>query len=369
MESRFPARGTDTSQTSVDIPGTLHDTTGISLLDLWRVIVRRKAIVLGGFLLTMLLPVVYLLVAKPLYKANAYLLPPQPQAIQQLMVEDVGLSQYTPQLVFKAFLDNLKSRGLRREFFEKHDLADHYVSPPSAQVINADKLFDEYFVRRLNTKLDQQQASFVTVSFSDTDPVFAAQLLNQIIDFANKRTVQQLIDNVDAAIQSEISSIRHQLDSKLKLAEQRRRDTIIALKEALRVATALGIKDRASFPVTVGDARSEVAINTAELPLYMRGTKALETEISVLEARKSDEAFIKGFRDLQERRTYLDGISIDANALATVAVDTEAKVPYDADRPSPALIIILASVAALMAGIIMAVAFESVTSLRRHTGK
>jgi len=361
MDSRLSDKHAATPPVPVPvyIASTMNESDEISLVDLWRVIARRKAIVLVSFLLSVLLAFVYLFFAEPVYKANAYLLPPQQQNIQGLLIGyrdiggGVGVERYTSESVYSAFLGNLKSRGVRREYFDNHELIKHYAESESTKDINADIVFEKLFNEQLKVQVDKQNASFVTVSLSDRDPTLAAQWLNQFIDFANKRTVNQLFGDVNSAIQSEIGKARFQLDSKLKLAERRRLDEVIALKEALRVAKALGFKDASTFFKAEEKTQSELVVNIAEVPPYMRGTKALEVEISVLETRKSDEPFIKGFRDLQERRAFLEGISIDADALSAVTVDAVAKTPYRAERPRKFLLIFIAAALGFMIGIFL----------------
>ncbi len=374
MDSRSFDKHAATRPIPVYIAPTMEESDEISLVDLWRVIARRKAIILLSLLLSMLLAFAYLFFAEPVYKVNAYLLPPQHQKIQGLLidyrdkediedVEGIDVNRYTPKSVYGAFLDNLKSHGARREFFENHELIKHYTSGESAKEINADRVFDELFNKRLKVAVDKQNTSFVTVSFSDSDPKLAAQWLNQIIDFANKRTVHQLSSDVNVAIQSEIGRVRYLLDSKLKYSEQRRRDRIVGLKEALSIARTLGIKDTSTFPRMVDKTQAGLAVNTAQVPLYMYGTSALETEIAVLESRKSDEPFISGFRDLQERQAFLEGISIDPDVLSAVTVDAAARIPYGAEKPRKVLIIALAVVFGVMAGFLAVFFVEFVSNL------
>jgi len=333
----------------------------VSLIDLWRVIARRKGIILLSWLVSMMLAAAYIFIAEPSYRAVAYLLPPQQQQIQGLLIDyhaieksGLDIEPYNPESVYRAFLDNLESQGARREFFDNHELIKHYAAGESTKDINADRVFEKLFNERLKVQVDKQNTLSVTVSFSDSNPILAAQWLNQIIDYANKRTVRQLFNDVNSAIQSEIGKIRFQTDSKLKLAERRRLDTIITLKEALRVAQALGIQDTSTFAKMAESTQSGLVVNTAAVPLYTRGTKALETEISVLETRKSDEPFISGFRDLQERRAFLEGIYIDIDALSAVTNDAVAKTPYRAERPRKLLLLFIAATLGLMIGIFLA---------------
>lgn len=332
----------------------------VSLIDLWRVIARRKGIILLSFLASMMLAAVYIFFAEPSYRAVAYLLPPQQEQIQGLLIDyrgiqeaDLDIERYTPELVYKAFLANLKSRGVRREYFDRGNLVSHYVNEETDTKFNVDRIFDKKFNKRLQLQIDKQDPLFVTVSLSYSDPELAAQWLNRLVDFVNERTVHQLLSDVESAIHTEIKRVRYQLDSKLKSAEQRRRDTIVSLREALRIAKAMGLTEAGTFPMAADKNPAGVAVNTAQVPLYMRGTKALEKEITVLESRKSDEPFIQGLRDLQERLSFLEDISVDPDTLSAIRVDSVAKTPYRAERPRKLLLIFVAATVGFVIGIFL----------------
>jgi chain length determinant protein (polysaccharide antigen chain regulator) len=337
----------------------------VGLIDLWNLIARRKWVILSTLFASLSLAVLYLFFAQPVYKAYAHLLPPHQQDIQGLQtyyaeLGDVDIERYTPESVYSAFLVNLQSKGLRREFFDTNGLARHYVSVQSEGNVNSDFIFDARFDANLRVLVPKDDPSSATASFSDADPERAAEWLNQIISFVNKRTIHQLLNDVNAEVKAEIKQVRYQLDRKLKLADEMRHDRIAQLMEASRIAKALGIEDASLFPKMADGTRAGLAVSTAQLPLYMRGTKALETEISVLESRKSDAPFISGFRDLQERRTLLEGLSIDTDSLSAVTVDEAARVPYKADKPSgKVLVLVLAATLGVIIGLLAIFALES----------
>jgi len=337
----------------------------VSLIDLWRVIARRKGIILLSLLVSMMLAAAYIFIAEPSYRAVAYLLPPQQEQIQGLLIDYRGIEKagldierYTPELVYNAFLENLNSRGLRREFFDRGNLVSHYVNEETDTEFNVDRIFDTKFNKTFQVQVDTQNPLFVTVSLSYSDPELVTQWLNQFVDYTNERTVHQLFSDVDSTIQAEIKRVRYQLASKLKLAEQRRHDRIISLQEALRVAKALGITEAGAFPMAASKNPAGIAVNTAQAPLYMRGTKALETEITVLESRKSDEPFIQGLRDLQERLSFLEDIRVDPDKLSAVTVDSVARIPYRAESPRKLLLIFIATALGFMIGIFLAFVAE-----------
>ncbi len=342
----------------------------ISLIDLWRTIAARKMLVILSVLVAMVLAYVYVSLAEPLYRAEANVLPPQQQDIQGLMInyletENLNIERYTPDLVYQSFLRNLKSKGLRREYFDANGLVAHYLGDHLDKEANIDRIFDKKFSGSLKVEINRQDASFVVISLTDWDPVFAANWLNQFIEFANTRTVRQLINNINAAVQSEIKWVRYQLESKLKLAVQRRQDRITNLREALRVANRLGIKSTSSFPVIEAREKAAIEVNTAQSPLYMRGTKALEAEIAVLESRKSDEPFIAGLRDLQEKKAFLESLSISGDNLSAVTVDTTARIPYSYENPGEKLVFILAAIFGLMIGIFLVFVAEFWSKARK----
>ena len=352
----------------------------ISLVELWRVIVARKSLILLSLLASILLASAYIFLTEPLYQAETYLLHPQQHDIQGLML-DYGSKERTeiyrhpsdstspeeayPELAFKVFLNNIKSKGLRKEFFDTRDLGKHYA----ADKADINRIFNTKFNERMQVKVSKKRAHVVTAAFSSEDPRLAAQWLNQFIAFADERTVQQLSDDVSAEIQAEIERIDIQLASKLKQGKQKRNDEIIRLQEALRLATELSIKGAGSIPAEPGKKQDTIVINTVDAPLYMRGERALKAEIAVLESRKSDEPFIEGLRDLQERLAFLKNLSIERKNLSAVTIDTAASTPYQAEKPRKKLILALATLFGLMAGVFLVIIAELRSKVRAETSQ
>jgi len=360
MESRPLESSSDPHPIPVYIAPYENRGDEVSLIDLWRVIARRKGIILLSLLASMMLAAAYIFFTEPSYRAVAFLLPPQQEQIQGLLIDYRGIEKagldierLTPELVYNAFLANLKSRGLRREFFDRGNLVSHYVNEEADTKFNVDRIFDKKFNKSIQLQIDAKDPLFVTVSLAYSDPELVAQWLNRFVDLVDERTVHQLLSDVESAIQTEIKRVRYQLDSKLKSAKQRRRDRVISLQEALRVAKALGLTEAGAFPMAADKNPAGVAVNTAQVPLYMRGTKALEKEMTVLESRKSDEPFIQGLRDLQERLSFLEDIVVDPDTLSAVRVDSVAKTPYRAERPRKLLLISIAAMLGFMIGIFL----------------
>ena len=75
------------------------------------------------------------------------------------------------------------------------------------------------------------------------------------------------------------------------------------------------------FDVTNVVQNNQLNISKSSTPLYYRGYRALNAEINILKNRKSDDPFISGLRDLQEKLALLTSIKIETEGQHAVTVD------------------------------------------------
>lgn len=369
-----PMKNYSESKPQGDVPGKhqvpiyeLHyagNDEEISLVDLWRVIVARKKLIMLSVVAAMLIAAAYIFMIEPVYQAQTYLVPSKQQDLHGLQVDYRGnerfsIEKYTPEVVFQMFQKNFKSKGLRREFWRQQHLADQYLEDKPHTDALMDSVFDSKFDSGLRVQLDEQNDSLVVATFEYSEPVPGAQWLNQFVTFVKESTLDLILDDINFTIAAEISQVRYQIDSQLKLAEQERRDKIQLLSEALRIAKALDIEGMSGLAVGIGKEQTSIEVKTTEAPLYMRGSRALESEITVLESRKSDEAFVGGLRDLKEKLAFLENIPVDRDAISVITVDTEARSPYRAQKPRKTLIVVLAVALGLVIGVLLAFIVEA----------
>jgi len=83
----------------------------VDFRSIWRLIARRKAIILLSLLAALVVASIYVLYSQASYRAQTRLLPPQRQYIQGLLIDYKGLEQldvddYSPERVFEEFLKN-----------------------------------------------------------------------------------------------------------------------------------------------------------------------------------------------------------------------------------------------------------------------
>jgi LPS O-antigen subunit length determinant protein (WzzB/FepE family) len=329
-------------------PQYLPQDDEINLADLWKVLVAKKFFIFGFTAIITLLAIVIVLIMPRTYQTTAHFLPPKASDLEELNIPAIGYSLGT-EAAYNSFILNLKSRALRLEFFNEHDLSSKLSDDPTA---NKDQVFENSFNKLLVVKQDlkkKAQQAFVSISYDGKDPELIAKIVNDYIKYVHDKTIEEFLDLVkrnisikkvdleDVIIQSkkrviaqrrqdEIERLieadaiaRLELLEKIKAlkerTEQKRQDRIVTLEEALVIAKKLDIIDPIDSWSELGNAKDQAAnkdisintsINNKNLPEYTRGSKALEAELQALKARTSNDPFTPGLRELQEQLQRLE---------------------------------------------------------------
>ena len=204
----------------------------------------------------------------------------------------------------------------------------------------------------------------MSVSMESDDPEFASSLVNDYIRFFDTETIWMLVAAGRNSISSRIRDIEYTIASKRHMAKQRRKDTILRYEEAAAIAGKLGVRDRVDTTNVVQN--NQLNISTSSTPLYYRGFRALNAEINILKNRKSDDPFIVGLRDLQEKLALLRSIKIEEEGMHAVTVDQGAYPPKNPINPNRRLIVSLGTVVGLFLGIFL-VFFVSFIQKQKET--
>jgi len=325
----------------------------INLVDIWRVLVAQKKLICTVTLIILLLGSSYAFFTPKVYKAEAYLLPPLAKQIQGVqgiegieMIKGIkGIKGVTVKSVYAQFVTNLKSRDMRKQIFQTNNMWKYY--PESDEGVNKNGIF-EMFNKGLQLTIKKNQ-EMIILSFELGDAEIAADLVNDFVVMAAKKTVSDLFANVDSQVGNMEKFIQSNIAAKRSLSKQNRLDRINVLREAILIARSLKIVDAEKLQAFVN-------IQGVEAPLYLTGEKALTAEMKVLQARKNDDPFIGGLRDLQERLALLKGINItlDQDKVFAVRVDQKAFAAKGPIKPKKALIVILSILFGLMLGVLAA---------------
>ena len=343
--------------------GQHFEDDSIDLYDLWIILWKKKWFVIAVTAILTLGSVVYALLSPQIYNAEALLLPPKEKDIKSLNMQGIhgyerlqveqGIQLVTTSRVFNSFKKNLSSRSIQKKFIEKYDLLD--ILAPNRTPETRDIEILESFAKMIKIESESEsESSVLSVSMESDDPVFAAKLVNDYVSFFDLETVHALISDVKHKIEEQIKDIEYKISSKQQMAKLRREDQVERYQEASMIANSLGIKRRVDATNIIQNTQMNVDIATSTTPLYYLGLKALSAEINILRNRKSDDPFISGLRDLQEKLALLRSIRIEAGTMHSVTIDQAAYPPKNHIKPNRRLIVSLGPLVGLFLGIFLA---------------
>ena len=346
-------------------PQEFEDDT-IDLYELWITLWNKKWLVIAVTVIAALGSVVYALQLPPIYKAEALLLQPKTKDFQSLNMQGVqgvqGVQGMTPDGVFANFKNNLSSRSLQKEFIDEQGLMDILAPNRSPETRDIEILESFSKMMKFEDKIENRLG--FSISMESEDPVFAAKLVNDYIIYIDAETIFAMTAAARNSIAGQIRDIEYTINSKRQMAKQRREDTILSFEEAAKIAAELGVRERVDTTNVVQN--NQLNISSSNTQLYYRGYKALNAEMDILKVRKSDDPFIPGLRDLQERLALLRSFKIEEEGQHAVTVDQAAYPPKNRIKPNRRLIVSLGTVLGLFLGIFL-VFFVSFVQKQKET--
>ncbi|WP_425317280.1 Wzz/FepE/Etk N-terminal domain-containing protein [Stutzerimonas chloritidismutans] len=341
----------------------------IDLVELVKALWSQKLIIIAATVAGTAVALGYALLSTPVYEAKATVLPPLLSDIaaynagrtesslytsssdrDSTQPNQAPLKPFTTDDVYAVFTRNLRSQSLRREFFK-----DFYLPslPEEERSGPQDRLWLKFNELISINAPDKQRPELIEVSVQQNTPDLAAAWTNQLISKASAASGRNMQRNVSSELNTRIHSIERRIASLRSTAQQRRADRIAILREALIVANAVGMS---SPQVTAGRTSSsdELSEFIDGSLTYMRGAKAIEAEMKVLEARQSDDPFIPELRSLQEQLSFLTTIDVQPENVSVFTLDSAAEVPETPIKPKKTLIVALGLVLGGMLGVFIA---------------
>lgn len=334
----------------------------IDLIELVQGIWRNKRWV--GFIASPIiaLGVAYSFFAQPVYEARLYVQPPSQNEIAQLNYgrgEDTGLALYSVKDVYEIYLRSLQSEGVRNKFFRIIYLPTLTDAERSG---SRDALYSKFNSAIKIDRVAKDQPLRYVITASMEDPQVASDWVLGFAEMASDRAKHEMV----RASESDIKMIAYNLERKIQSARasagHEREDQVAQLEEALRIAKSVGLE---MPPIISENLSSEVSASMGGSLTYMRGSKALESEIANLRSRVSDDPFIVSLRGWQQQLDFLRTMKIEPNLVSMYQLDGAVEVPDKPIKPRKALIVSFSAVLGLFFGV-LAAAGRDVWSRRRE---
>lgn len=331
--------------------------SGVSLLDICRVLWRKKRLIAGSFFACTVMAAVLGFSLPKIYRTEATLLPPSVSDVVKLNVP--GVYEAESKRIYSEFLKNLQSSGVRYSFFSSDSLADELKAidrrPGSDYLIFKEKFDDR--VQVVANRKRGKNAIFRTVRLDGENARNITRWLDGYIKYVDRYTVHDVVSGIRSQMLEKVAGLKSRIEALRQVARQQRLGRIEQLKEAIAIATRLNISEFTGSPfVSINQSRNtsdnvDIVSNSEETPLYFRGYKALRIELEQLEKRKNDDPYILGLRELQEELAFLSKKRISSDDIHAVRVDQNPIVPSVPIAPRRTLIIAMGGIIGLMLGI------------------
>lgn len=317
--------------------------------EIWLVFIRGYRVFIGFFIAVMAVTALYLLIVPLSFQATVRLSAPVEADIQPLQHEGVFIINKSS--VYDAFKAKTMSRVVMRDFFDSNELASKLKKSGD----ESDEQLFQNFVR--NNIIVHPNQPFTLVRFIWQDRDEAERLANEFVKLAERMAAAELVKDLEQIIKTKKEDLQRTITSKLSLEEARREDTIVQLREAAFVARQIGIDEPNKF-IDAGknsENASSPMVRMLEMnsvPLYARGWKALEAEVSVLSQRQTNEPFVPELRLLQEQLANLGLIKPDVSKLKTARIDQAAYASSQPVYPQRKSILVVGLIVGVALGLI-----------------
>ncbi|WLH64552.1 LPS O-antigen chain length determinant protein WzzB [Pseudomonas sp. FP2300] len=344
------------------MPNNRIETQGVNEIDLIalaRGLWGQKWLILTVTLLVTAGAATYAYLSKPVYQAQLFIMPPTQNGIAELNYgrgKSTELDPYSIKHVYDVFARNLQGESLRQTFFNEVYLPSLDESQRKGAL---DRLYERFSRELVIRGPGKDTPDRYSVTVQGGDPVRATEWAKAYVARASEAAESELIKNVTAEAAVRARNLEQRIVGLRETAQRIREDRIQQLREALKIAEAIGL----TGPSINSTAAVDITVETGNKMDYQRGSKALAAEVKALESRVSDDAFISDLRSLQMRYNFYRKLNIDPESISVYRQDGSVEVPQSPIKPRKALILLLGIIAGgLLGGFIALIRFAVVRS-------
>lgn len=335
------------------------------LCSLW----TAKWLILGVTAVVTCISVAYALMATPAYEATTRTLPPTARglvsynAASQLTGDAIsgmldtrsssGIAILSPNQAYAAFIMQLRSEEVKEKFFETY-----YLPMMSKENKASTQQLWKRLEKSVDITLPTTSDSSATVTIYGTDPDRISDWANRYVELTIDSTKSILLDNLKGEIEIRNNGLKKQIATLRAVANKERRSDIVRLQNALHIAESIGLESpqEGMSLISIGNDKGNYDSFVNSDLAYLRGVKALRSEIEQIKKRQDNDAYINELPGLLKRQALLNGIDIDPQSITVARIDSVAKVPEAPIRPRKRLIVGLGLIVGLMLGAAFALA-------------
>ena len=337
----------------------------ISLVDIIKVLLRRKKLILGVTATIVCIGLLYAFTTKRVYQVDTLLSPPSDKIIQTFNLNN--LQNVNKNDIYSGFTKIIESRAFRNEFFNKSNVIETLSDIPESKMTSREinNIFEAFNDSLKVIKDTKNKENDIEITLEGTDKDKLGRWLDDFVAHANSATINQVVNKLRADVDYKIKKLTLEIKNKRLFYNQIRKDELGRLIEAYNLAKDLGIVEYKANKNVVSS-KNTLSIYMGDSKRYMDGTRVLQAEINALKNRKSDDIHIEGLRNLQEQLIKLEAINVEKNNLEAATVDKKAIVNINPIRPNRKLIVILSLILGGMLGIFAVFIMEFMSNFKKQ---
>lgn len=332
----------------------------ISLYDLFRVLVKRKKLIAIVAAVVLIGCLIYVFAAQRVYRVQAILLPPAQGDVYLTNIDIAKDTEFKPEEIYKLYTQEIMSNDRWTSFTRQEK---KFFPDPDSEVATENQL-------KLGKDKDFP-GEHTLLTYDTSDQGNAATIFQAYLQFAQQNLVHTLTQQLSRYIQHNTKALEKEIQFERDAAKQKRMDKIVRLKSDLAIARKLGIVEDLYFslggkPTGNKSGVFNIFANNTRIPSYLRGTKAISAELTSLENRTSDDAYIPSLRQKQNELRKLKQVRFTPDAFHAYRLNGGIDKPLHPVKPQKILIMVLGGVLGLFLGIFAAFFAEFIAKAREQ---
>ncbi|SNB45567.1 Wzz/FepE/Etk N-terminal domain-containing protein [Geobacter sp. DSM 9736] len=357
----------------------------INLLDLLKVVVKRKMLILKACAVAIAVSVVYSLTLPNIYSASAKVLPPQKDSgggLSALLGQMGGLASLAGGMggltgSGELFLGILKSRSVADAVVKRLDLITMFEAETADDARRT-------LAGAVQSKIGKD--GIITVTAEHTDPKVAAQLANAMVEELGKRSVQLNLTKAGTErvfLEKRIDLVKQDLkqaEDALRSFAERNKTIKVESQASATISGVAKLKaEIAAFEVQLAALRSYQTEESPEVKLLKTSVAKLKGQLSTEEGSGSGGSipgvgriptlgldYARLFREVKIQEAIFEQLTkqyeaaklMEAKDASSLQVLDEAVVPTIKSKPKRSIIVILTTVTAFVLAVFLAFLLE-----------
>lgn len=342
----------------------LNNEDEIDLVELVQGVWRHKIWVLIVAAPITVMGVLYAQLATPVYEAKLYVQPPPQNDISQLNYGrggSTGLGVLAVRDVYDIYLRSLQSEAVRNKFFRSVYLP---TLSEEERKQSRDGLYGEFNTVMKVGLVSKDTPNRYVITAHAADPQQAAAWVNTFAEMSADAAKHEVLESSRSEMLVKADNLEQEIIGAKSSTGKEREDRVAQLKEALVIAKSIGLEKP---PLISGTLSTEVSAGMDGSLTYMRGSKALESEIANLETRESDDPFVRGLREKEEAVRFYRNVKLNPALISVYKQDGVVDLPDKPIKPRKAIIMVFTAVIGVGLGLAVAIAREVwCRRVRRH---